>query len=176
MSRIRPLHLDFGTPSRLSRLWGSVILGIGLLACIWAAFDYQAATDDLTALQSHKESLEVRRGRQSSGLLPTTPESEFAQIADAARQLRRPWDLLLQELENAADDSVALLSLEPDPLRQQLRITGEARQLGDALAFVQRLDDAKSLQRPTLTGHQSRQTNGEPVVTFSIQAGWKENG
>lgn len=180
MSRLRPLRLDFSKrPSRRPSLWGSVALGVGLLACTATGFDYLAAADDLAVLQHRRVSLERQGNRQPSGLQPQTEaaasERAMGQIADAARQLRRPWDLLLRDLEGAVDDSVALLSIEPDAARQQLRITGEARHLDDALAFARRLENARSLQRPTLTGHQSRQGDGEPVVVFTILSGWKES-
>lgn len=179
MSRLRPLHLDFGRPSRLPSLWGSVMLGIGFLAGSAVVLDYLTVVDDLKSLQHRRESLERRSGRQPSGVPSVTesvaPALAIRQVADVARELQRPWDLLLQDMEGAVDDSVALLSVEPDPARQQLRIIGEARQVGDALAFVRRLEGAASLQRPTLASNQSRQSGGTPVVVFTIQAGWKGN-
>jgi len=179
VSRLRALRLDFRTPSRLPTPWGAMVLGIGLLACTGVGFDYLAVVDDLAALQQRRESLARRSVRQPTGL-PRATDSEateraMSQVADAARQLRRPWDLLLHDMEGAVDDSVALLSIEPDVARQQLRITGEARQVDDALAFARRLEGSASLQRPTLTGHHLRQSDGGPVVVFTILTGWKES-
>lgn len=172
MNRPRPLHLDFRPPSTFARLRNSLTLGIGILAITGAGFDYLAASDDLAAVQHRKENLERKNARQPNRSQEGS-NGESPQMADAARQLQRPWDLLLQELEDKVDNSVALLSVEPDPGRQQLRISGEARELTDVLAFVKRLEQATSLQQPTLTSHQTRQSNAGTIVVFTVQAAWR---
>jgi len=50
-----------------------------------------------------------------------------------------PWDSLFRELEGAADESVALLAIQPDPASRQVRIAGEARRLDAVLNYIERL-------------------------------------
>lgn len=176
MKRLSALHLDFAAQPTFLPRWSVALLSAGLLASTTVALNYQAAIDDLAALELQRARLERRSA--SAGAGTATAQHQFtAPAAEAARQLRQPWDTLLRDLEGAvgeSDEALALLSIEPDSAQRQLRITGEARQLGDILAFVGRLEGAPSLQHPTLTGHQSRQSDGEPVVAFTILAGWKE--
>lgn len=180
MTRLRPLHLDFAERSPPKPRWSMVLLGVGLLACATVALNYQAAAGDLAELESQRGSLERRVERLSAVGGGGTAAARFsAQAVEAAQQLRRPWNALLSDLEAAVGESsgsVALLSVEPEVTQRQLRITGEARQLADILAFVGRLGSAASLHQPTLTAHQSRQSEGVPVIAFTISAGWKEGG
>lgn len=175
MKRLRPLSIDFGAGRPPPSRWGVALLGAGLVAGAAAALDYLAAADELARLAQRELSLERRAGRASA---PAGTTAAATQAAEAARQLKRPWDALLRDLERALGDAeaagggVALLSVEPDAAQRQLRITGEARQLADILAFVGRLEGAPSLQRPTLAGHRARQSDGVPVVEFSVVAGW----
>lgn len=176
MTRLPPLALDFAATRPPPPRWGLALLAVGLAACGAVALDYLAAASDLAALNERLLSLERRSARQ--GTAPTQAaagEAAARQAGEAARQLRRPWDSLLRDLEGAVTPEVALLAVEPDATRQQLRISGEARKLGDALDFIRRLEKAPRLQRPTLSGHQTRQGEGGPVVAFTILAGWKED-
>lgn len=180
MKRLRPLHLDFAARPPLRPRWSMALLGVGLLACATVALNYQAANDELADLALQRASLErrVERLAASAGGGTAAAKLQFsAQTVEAAEQLRKPWDALLGDLEAAVGESgetVALLSVEPDVTQRQLRITGEARQLGDIAAFVRRLESASSLEQTTLTGHQSRQSEGVPVVAFTIVANWKD--
>lgn len=182
MKRLRPLHLDFAARPPLRPRWSMALLGVGLLACATVALNYQAATDELADRELQRAGLERRVERLSAAGGGGTAAARLqfsAQAVEAAQQLKKPWDAMLSDLEAAVGEStgsVALLSVEPDVTQRQMRITGEARQLADILAFVGRLGSAASLHQPTLTAHQSRPSEGVPVIAFTILAGWKEGG
>lgn len=180
MKQLWPLHLDFAARPALKPHWSMALLGVGVLACATVALNYQAASDDLADLKLQQASLERRVERLSTSAGGGTAAARLqfsAQAGAAAQQLRTPWDALLGDLETALGESgetVALLGVDPDVPQRQLRITGEARQLADILAFVGRLEATSSLQQPTLAGHQARQSEGVPVVAFTIVAHWKD--
>ena len=176
MKRLRPLQLDFAAdPPRSS--WGVVLLGAGLVACAGVGVDYMAASEQVAELAQRQATLERRLERQSAlSADGTTPDPQLS--AEAARQLQHPWDALLGDLEKAIGEtggSVALLSVQPDVAQRQVRLTGEARQLAEILAFVGRLEGQPSLRHPALTSHQSRQSEDVPVIAFTIVAGWQDS-
>jgi hypothetical protein len=96
------------------------------------------------------------------------------EIRDANTVIERmnvPWDSLFRELEGAADESVALLAIQPDPASRQVRIAGEARKLDAVLNYVERLEARDSLSNVFLLGHETRDAPPRPVA-FTLTAQW----
>ena len=89
-----------------------------------------------------------------------------------AERLTVPWSELFEALEASSTNAVALLALEPDVSKRSIRITAEAKDKTDMLAYVHRLNEDPRLLNVYLMDHQLQaQTPGEPV-RFSLQASW----
>ena len=171
---MRALSLDYERkPSRASRL-GALILLLGLIAVLIVA--------DLTVqVNREKSDSESALSRTERKRVPTIRgterdpkrSAEELKIADAiAERLTLPWADLFDALEASSNNSVALLALEPDLAKRVLRITAEAKNKADMLAYVHRLNEDSRLLNVHLMDHQLQaQTPGEPV-RFSIQASW----
>ncbi len=91
-------------------------------------------------------------------------------------ELAIPWSRLLAELESASQDvasTVALLQVEPDPSKHQVRITAEARTLPDALAYLERLQKSSLLRFPMLDSHELRKDDPEHPIRVKLTAEWR---
>jgi hypothetical protein len=110
---------------------------------------------------------------RSGGERETKRTAEEMKIANnIADRLTLPWADLFDALEASSNNTVALLALEPDLSKRVLRITGEAKNKSDMLAYVGRLTEDRRLLNVHLMDHQLQaQTPGEPV-RFSVQASW----
>ena len=168
----RPVRLDFVAPVHRAPLAGAALCVVGLSAALalGLAFERELA----------------ERGRLDAALGTTpkphrsapTPESlkRAAEAATVERELGIPWTRLLSELEAASHDSaasVSVLQVEPDPVKQLVRITAEVRALPDALAYLRRLQKSSVLRHPMLESHERRKDDPEHPLRVKLSAEWR---
>jgi Tfp pilus assembly protein PilN len=94
--------------------------------------------------------------------------------ARVARELAAPWARLFAVLETAADQPVALLSIEPDAVRGELVLTGEARDQEALLAYYRYLQGQAVLSAVVLQAHQVNRQDRQKPVRFRVSARWGE--
>ena len=171
MSRPR-IELDFERRPRRMRPRGAVLLALGCAAAILVALEYQ---DNL----AERATLEMRVANLDSTHHVRKPDKHADGAAAESRaafaELSLPWSRLLQELERASAESegrVAVLGIEPDREKHQLRVLAEARTLPLALAYVQRLQASDALRFPMLESHEVQTRDPERPVRFQIRADW----
>jgi Tfp pilus assembly protein PilN len=171
---MQALSLDYERkPSRGSRP-GLLLLLLGVVAVLIVA-------DLAVEVSREKAESEAALSRTDRKRAPVVRDSERdpkrtaeeMKIADSiAGRLTLPWADLFDALEASSNNTVALLALEPDLPKRVLRITAEAKNKADMLAYVGRLSEDSRLLNVHLMDHQLQaQTPGEPV-RFSIQASW----
>jgi hypothetical protein len=168
------LDLDL-SPTRARVRPGSwMLLAAGALTVAIAAVQFQTASGahlrEARALQTLKNALNETR---SGGPVKATPQEAGRVRATAAviRELLVPWPSLFAALESVASHDVALLSVEPSALRQEVRIMAEAKSSGAMLDFLEALR-AQSLREVVLVSHQVQtQTAGAPI-RFQARAAW----
>jgi Tfp pilus assembly protein PilN len=89
-----------------------------------------------------------------------------------AKSLTAPWAGLLDAIESAPQQSVALLAVEPSSAKQSFRLTAEARDAHAMLAYLEALQNDRRLTSVVLVSHQVQvQAIGKPI-RFQLQAGW----
>lgn len=121
--------------------------------------------------------LEARRGVAAVNATRPVPAEpgELARmraVRQVAQNLATPWAALLESLESAPNQSVALLSVEPSVAKRSLRITAEARNPPDMLAYLNALQQDARLSSVVLVSHQVQtQAPGTPL-RFQLQAVW----
>ncbi|HVO21378.1 MAG TPA: hypothetical protein VMU15_19100 [Anaeromyxobacter sp.] len=172
MRRARPFRLDAVAPVHRRPLVGAALLLAGLAAAVALGLAFDRKLAERTQLEASLGASAAPRRR------PPTPESlqSAAEVATVERELRVPWTRLLAELETAARDTastVALLSVEPDPAKQEVRITAEVRALPDALAYLRRLQKIEVLRHPMLESHERRKDDPEHPLRIKLSAGWR---
>jgi hypothetical protein len=168
----RAVHVDLVDPVRRAPLAGIGLCAAGIVAALALGLAFRRQLAERDRLQAALEATAPPRPRAA----PTPAALQGAADAEAvARELRVPWTRLLAELEDAAHESaasVALLELEPDPVRGRVRIVAEVRALPDALAFLRRLERCPALRHPMLESHERRKDDPDHPLRVQLSAEW----
>jgi Tfp pilus assembly protein PilN len=171
------LRLEFAPEAAQGSRLGTAMLiaGVALLSGIAIAFAQQWAgnarqQDKLAALQARRVSVADNAKRTAPA-----DAGEIARVRavrQVSRNLATPWADMLESLESAPNQSVALLSVEPSAAKRSVRITAEARSAQDMLDYLAALQRDSRLVGVVLVSHQVQaRTPGTPL-RFQVQAAW----
>jgi Tfp pilus assembly protein PilN len=174
------VRLDFA-PSGLRRAllrapFASRAAALGALALCAVALvqvlDYREAREEVDAQLA---ALQVRAAAPvTAPVAPRTPlgEQEALAVNAAIAQLNLPWRALHDAVRAATPPSVALLALEPDARKRVLRITAEAKNSDDMLAYVRLLEREEWFASVTLVRHELLEQDPNRPLRFQLDAGW----
>lgn len=173
--RAPAVRLDFAAPRVRTTLPGALLLFLGVGAVTAAFFDYRV-------IQAHKAGLELRLAASARHSMPNPASDERSRRLneDAGKivgELGTPWTAVLSDLEAASRDSaggISVLSVEPDHDKRRVRINGESKDLGTALAYVGRLQTSHTLSYPMLDSHELVADDKDHPVRFAMTAQWRE--
>lgn len=169
---MKPVVLDLMRPRRGGGIAGTVLFAAAALLAGMLALDLEEAREDLDELKHRRAQLERRQGARDNTARPAAAVPDLSrQITEARRilaQLHTPWQRLLVGSAEAAGPAIALTGLGPDAQSRTLRLTGIAPDLGEAHAFVQRLQRVPGFTRVHLVQHEAAAAG----VAFSAQAQW----
>lgn len=112
----------------------------------------------------------VRDGNAAAGPTLNAEQDKALHLATAAIAI--DWEALYRHIDQATREDVALLAIVPNTAGKTLQITGEARNLPAALAFVEALR-RPPLPQATLLSHKIKTEDGQRPVVFEISATWK---
>jgi hypothetical protein len=171
------IQFDFAGGGRRVSPLAVMLLTMGVIAAIAVLLEYRA-------LGERRAGLELKLATVTRARNPVVSAGDAAADArtavsgqQAARDLATPWTLLLAELEQASKETqgqVALLGVEPDHAKHDVRVSAEARTLALALAYVQRLQSSRSLQYPMLDRHEVRADDPQHPVRFELTGVWRD--
>jgi hypothetical protein len=171
------IQLDFeGGRPRVS-LAGGLLLALGVLAAGVVLFEYRLIGEHRAGLELRLAALMHSNAAAASAGAASADPRIAAGVQQAAQDLATPWTLLLSELEQASKDAqgqVALLGVEPDHAKHNVRVSAEARTLALALAYVQRLQSSRSLVYPMLDRHEIRADDAQRPVRFELTGSWRD--
>jgi Tfp pilus assembly protein PilN len=172
-----PLNIDFVQRRRRSSWWALAVLGVGLAFLVVALADHIDARDALAVADARIERMQARQKRdralQRRGEPAVQVLAETPAVRNGVARLNLPWDAILRELEQHADASIALISIESQGQGRSLRLTGEAKSMVDVLAYVGRLAASPGIAAATLSGHEVRPSGAVQVVRFSLDVSWR---
>lgn len=97
---------------------------------------------------------------------------EIKHANEVIGQLNLPWEELFKAVETGDRKQVALLSIEPDPQKRQVKVTAEARNLSAMLNYARSLEQQQLLTDIFLQSHQVQQQDPEKPVRFVFTATW----
>lgn len=160
--------------SRLT-LAGGVLLVLGIGAATAAFLEYRVLESQRAVLE--RKLRDATRSSQRDPAQLARAEGLSKEAGGVVRELGTPWTKLLAELEEASRDSsqqVALLSVEPDHAKHNVRITGESRDLPMVLAYLERLQTSALLRYPMLDTHEVKADDPQHPVRFALTAEWRE--
>lgn len=178
MKRVR---IDFA-PSGLRRtllrapLAARVAAIAALALCAFAlvqVLDYREAREEVDAQLA---ALQARAAVPMA--VPAAPrapvgEQEALAVNAAIAQLNLPWRALHDAVRAATPPNVALLALEPDARKRLLRITAEAKNSDDMLAYVGRLEREAWFGSVTLVRHEVVEQDPNRPLRFQLDAAWE---
>ena len=173
---MRRLELDFRRHDQTGRKVGIALLAVTVAGAAAMAYQYQRVSEELTLAEAtvHKHGLAMRKK-------PVAPNAGDAQrVAQQAKranevmaQLRMPWPELFANVEAAQTPDVALLSIESTGDKRNIKIAGEAKNLGAVLTYVRDLQEQPMLADVYLESHQEQQQDPQHPVRFALGAGWR---
>jgi hypothetical protein len=100
--------------------------------------------------------------------------SEALQRANVvAVELARPWDRTFAALEAADQPGVAVLAIDPDPRRDELRITAESKTLAAMLGYLEQLRAQATFGHVALQQHEVRMDDPGRPIRFTLLAQWR---
>lgn len=171
-------RLDFAHPQpvvRLSgRLYGGLVLiaGIALASTLFVRYQDLAEGMDTAEAQIKRLARSSAPGRLDRGSREAIAE-EVRRVNQAALRLTIPWEGLFQSVEAAADKRVALLSLQPNFQKRELRITGEAEDFGAIRRYIERLERGDTLAGVRLVSHEVVARPNSTQLRFELTATWR---
>jgi Tfp pilus assembly protein PilN len=171
------LRLEFAPNARQVSWLGATIVVVSFIMLAASAVQLVQILTGNARQADTLAALEARRGVSATSTTRAIPSDpgEVARtraVRQVAQNLMTPWADLLESLESAPSQSVALLSVEPSVSKRSIRLTAEARNPRDMLAYVGALQQDARLSAVVLVSHQVQHQSPASPVQFQIQAGW----
>lgn len=154
---------------------GVVLLGMVLLLGGKLFSDYRSVMAEIEHGETVLARLERLAGHKMLGpgkLHADQYSPEIKRANEVVDQLALPWDQLFSAVEEATGKDVALLTIQPDKRKDEVAISGEARDVAAMLDYMRRLNAAKPLHKVDLLSHQIQQQDPQKPVRFNLSAKW----
>lgn len=162
----------------LTRIHSWLAVVIGFLCCVILAF---YAFSEWKLYQARQVTLEgLRTSLALQHRKPPAPKQEniSAERANAVNhaisQLNLPWRELLDALETATPKTIALLSLEPDATRRQLKCVAEAKDSDAMIHYMEQLRNSTFFDSAVLLRHEVMEQDPNKPLRFQFEAHWSE--
>jgi Tfp pilus assembly protein PilN len=178
------MHIDFAPPGwrrALYRLHPGVLAGalLGLVLCAgaalsgWQMVELQRAREAQLnqALQQQRRQSAQASGAQQAARVQI-PEAQGKAVNAAVLQLNLPWRDMQAAVANATPVTVALLALEPDPHKQVLKISAEAKNADDMIAYIEQLKQQEFFSGAVLARHEINDQDPNRPIRFQVEAQW----
>jgi len=179
---MRRLAIDFAAPS-----WGRALrrtpplfwlLGVaGAALCAGALFFDNAETVHQATLRAKVDALQsrlaARHARLAARPVQALPEGQVVAVNAIVTQLNQPWSAVLDALESASGQSVALLEIHTDAKAGLLRGTAEAANSRAMLAYVERLKQQSVVEGASLSKHEINTQDASDPIRFEFEVRWR---
>ena len=168
MSSLKRLDIGFQPRPRVTRAAAAVLV-VGVVCASVVVGHYQVTLGRLARAQA-----------ESQGSHRDRPNMDPRRMAEAlqranviALELARPWDRTFVALETADQPGVALLAIDPDPRRDEVRITAESKDMAGMLGYLDQLRAQAAFGDVALQQHEVRMDDPGRPVRFTLQAQWR---
>jgi nitrate reductase NapAB chaperone NapD len=122
--------------------------------------------------------------KASKGLQPAEPELQAKSSADLLAKIEEakklanflmvPWGDVFNALEASALNDLALLAIEPDAKKRQLKITAEAKNKDILFSYLEKLEASDELANVYLLKHEIVEDVDQHPIRFVAVATWKD--
>jgi hypothetical protein len=172
----RDVHLDFRREQRPPVWPGALLLVVALAVATVLGMQYQRIADDVSSAEA--------RVRVSSAGMHVKPvprvhpadaqavSLELKRATEIAAQLRLPWTGLFRSIESSPVPDVALLSIESDNEKRNVKIAAEGKNVDAMLAYLKFLESLPTLRSVYLESHKVQEQDPQRPVRFVVAADW----
>jgi len=147
---MRRTYIEFGTAASKERRIAYLSLGVLLTVGAFSALYYWKtlqAVASLSALLQADTSVQVDRIRVIDPRRDEIQQTQLKAARTILDRLRTPWPSLFVALEDSVKADVAVLRIDPDAARQEVRITANAKTMSAAVAYATNLQSTGTLTR-----------------------------
>jgi Tfp pilus assembly protein PilN len=173
---MRVLNLDFRREHRQARWLGIALLAAGLAAAVAVGTQYSQLTEESAQAEASVRQSGMAARRQTAVVRPSVDVQKVAleikRASDVAFALKVPWNDLFESVEAANRPNVALLGIESDTAKRQVKISGEAKDIESVLEYLRFLGAQPKLANVYLQSHQLQQQDPQHPVRFVLGAAW----
>lgn len=152
---------------------GPLLLALALLALTLTAAYYLELSAQADSWEEKVDRIERGHGLKDRAVAGEQLVQEVSRANEVLRQLTLPWEELFRAVESAAGRKVALLALEPDMEKRQVKIGGEARDMAALLNYITQLEAQEAFGAVYLQSHQVQQRDPDKPVRFALLAVWR---
>lgn len=155
--------------------WVAAAIAAGLLTAAVSAGLALRAEQRTYALQLAEAGVQARKAASRPAVeveAPRIPEAQANAVNAVVSQLNLPWRALQDALDAGTPQSIALLSVEPDARRRTLRLTAEARNSDDMVAYVEQLKRQELFADVVLIRHEINESDPNRPLRFQLEAAW----
>lgn len=174
---MQALNLDFASRKRV-HMAGAVALALCVLSCGVLAYLLMEMNDKITEARTQQQRMQAQGSKQTGKgeqrRLRDAVEAEMRGASVVMERLAMPWDRLLNALEASVDEQSTLLTIEPNPVKGQVTLTVEAKDLPSMVAYQRRLETNALFREVQILNHQMQIQNPMKPVRFEVLARWKQ--
>ncbi|WP_075795325.1 PilN domain-containing protein [Massilia putida] len=180
---MKKVRIDFAPPS-LARAWHRtprgtwslliVVLGLaGALGSSIAQYrSLQRVEAQRTAQAAQAQARAVARAPVAAPVR-AVPPAQASAVNASVQQLNVPWRGLHDAVQAATPATIALLALEPDAKKSSVRITAEAKNSDDMIAYVEALQHIDWFTTVLLARHEINEQDPNRPIRFQVDAQWR---
>ena len=171
--KLSAMTLLMGHAPRAPALAALLLLAsLGSLAAVaWQTWETR---QQIRSVQNAAMALRLQRGQAARQAAPTGKQVLTVQQNrdwnQMTRQLNTPWPAILDALETATPEAVALVAIEPDPHHGSVRLQVEAKTLDALLVYAETLKAASPFQEVVLLKHETNEQDATRPVRLSLDA------
>jgi len=175
---MRPLNLDY-VVSRTPSIQGVLLLLLALIsvAAVWQ-FNHQLQQQLGSVDQQLRDRRELSGIKTAVAPVQKKSSTELLNQIEQARKMADfllvPWRQVFTALEIAALDDAAVLAIEPDAKKRQLKLTIEAKNQDVMFAYIARLEATPQLTNVYLLKHEIMEDADQHPIRFVATAKWAE--
>ncbi len=169
------LRLDYQTRAKPFPWAGAVLLALALAGMGVAAAYYHYTVAQTAYWEAKTGQIEGASNRASALSERDLKEMalEIRHANEVLGEITLPWDALFQALEWSSGRDVALLAIEPDAEKHQVKISGEAKNLAALWGYMGHLAAQEAFSSVMLRSHHVQRRERENPVRFALIVSWK---
>lgn len=167
---MKRIWLDFQRPAPKSGSVPWLLLAAGLLAAS-AVLGSHLETQDAISELEYRIERKQRAIERSSPTSPKDMQDRGGPVRPLAKNSFERWERLFTALEQATDETVTLLAL--DPGESEISLSGEAKHFAAATAYVKRLESTGALTDVHVLSHEVAKDHPQRPIRFVLSARWK---